>query len=738
MRLKELTLTGFKSFNKKTVLTFDAPITSVVGPNGSGKSNIAEAFRWVLGEQSLKSLRGKRGEDLIFNGGGGGQKVNWASVLLTFDNQDHKFNVDFPELTIGREVHRDGTNVYTINGSEVRLRDVVELLAGATLGASGHTIIRQGEADRILNADIASRREMVEDALGLRLYQWKISESEKKLTKTEENIKQVESLRREIAPHLKFLRREVEKIKKTDELRAELKRLYLVYLKIESGYLKNTRASLNSEKHQLDSDKKTLEIKLGALKHEANPSEEKLKNLRGALIQTANGLRDGREKCSDLERQIGRLEGIIQFKSEIKTSAVLPTENLSRDQVQTLTEEIEQLVEGGFWQKIRELIKDFWQKIDQRERAVGADNHEEELHKFKTEQSDLENKIKLIKNQEADWLKKEGEINLALEQTLALAREADRESYELLARRREEDAKLALWQSRDDKLKIEELAFERELKEGEVLVDKEILNYREAPISSGTNEESRDEQTARLRVIEKLKIRLEDMGVDSGGVLTEHKQVEARDEFLAKELTDLAASRVSLETVIAELRARIDEEFTEGLQKINLNFQKFFTLMFGGGEASLKVLTEPKRVRASSAETDEPTGDNLMIPDEEVEMRSGIEIKINLPKKRIRALEMLSGGERALTSIALLFAMSQVNPPPFLILDETDAALDEANSCKYGDMVESLAKHSQLILITHNRETMSRAQVIYGITMGADGISRLLSIKLDDATAFAK
>ena len=196
MRLKELTLTGFKSFNKKTVLTFDAPITSVVGPNGSGKSNIAEAFRWVLGEQSLKSLRGKRGEDLIFNGGGGGQKVNWASVLLTFDNQDHKFNVDFPELTIGREVHRDGTNVYTINGSEVRLRDVVELLAGATLGASGHTIIRQGEADRILNADIASRREMVEDA-GLRLYQWKISEV-KKISKTEENIKQVESLRRRL------------------------------------------------------------------------------------------------------------------------------------------------------------------------------------------------------------------------------------------------------------------------------------------------------------------------------------------------------------------------------------------------------------------------------------------------------------------------------------------------------------------------------------------------------------
>ena len=99
---------------------------------------------------------------------------------------------------------------------------------------------------------------------------------------------------------------------------------------------------------------------------------------------------------------------------------------------------------------------------------------------------------------------------------------------------------------------------------------------------------------------------------------------------------------------------------------------------------------------------------------------------------------MLSGGERALTSIALLFAMSQVNPPPFLVLDETDAALDEANSKKYGDMVENLSKYSQLIVITHNRETMSRAGIIYGITMGADAISKLLSIKFEEATLIAK
>src|SRR6185295_2865757 len=121
----------------------------------------------------------------------------------------------------------------------------------------------------------------------------------------------------------------------------------------------------------------------------------------------------------------------------------------------------------------------------------------------------------------------------------------------------------------------------------------------------------------------------------------------------------------------------------------------------------------------------------------ESEVEEGIEISVNLPRKKVKGLMMLSGGERALTSIALIFAMSQVKPPPFIILDETDAALDEANSRKYGDMIENLAKYSQLILITHNRETMSRAGVLYGVTMSS-GVSKLLSIQFDEAVAVAK
>ncbi|KKR01415.1 MAG: Chromosome partition protein smc [Candidatus Nomurabacteria bacterium GW2011_GWD2_39_12] len=122
----------------------------------------------------------------------------------------------------------------------------------------------------------------------------------------------------------------------------------------------------------------------------------------------------------------------------------------------------------------------------------------------------------------------------------------------------------------------------------------------------------------------------------------------------------------------------------------------------------------------------------------EIVFEQGIEISVSLPHKKVKELHALSGGERSLTSIALLFAMSQVNPPPFLVLDETDAALDEANSRKYGDMLEKLSKHSQLIVVTHNRETMSRAGVLYGVTIGSNGASKLLSVKFDEATQIAK
>ena len=159
--------------------------------------------------------------------------------------------------------------------------------------------------------------------------------------------------------------------------------------------------------------------------------------------------------------------------------------------------------------------------------------------------------------------------------------------------------------------------------------------------------------------------------------------------------------------------------------------------MFGGGKAELKVMASKRRKKfipqggESAEDLILKTGEEAAVQDEEGD--EGVEVSVSLPKKRISSLDMLSGGERALTSIALLFAMSQVNPPPFLLLDETDAALDEANSQKYGKMLQGLSERTQLILITHNRQTMKQAGVIYGVTMGSDSISKFLSIKFTEA-----
>ncbi|MCR4279342.1 MAG: AAA family ATPase, partial [Candidatus Zambryskibacteria bacterium] len=251
MYLKSIELSGFKSFAKKNTFEFNTPISSIVGPNGSGKSNVAEAFRFVLGEQSIKSMRGKRGEDLIWNGATSEPRANRASVKVTFDNSRKIFDIDFPEVSIERVVHRDGLNEYLINGSQVRLKDVLELLSRAHIGASGHHIISQGEADKVVSASPKDRKAMVEDALGLKLYQYKKVESERKLKKTFENIGQVEALRKEIAPHLRFLQKQVEKLAKTEGLREELIKISQEYFKREDYYITSTHDSIEKERQPL-------------------------------------------------------------------------------------------------------------------------------------------------------------------------------------------------------------------------------------------------------------------------------------------------------------------------------------------------------------------------------------------------------------------------------------------------------------------------------------------------------
>ncbi len=293
MRLKNLEINGFKSFSKKTVLEFQDPIVSIVGPNGSGKSNVVEALRFVLGEQSIKSMRGSSGSDLIFKGSKSLPKSSRATVTIYFNNSDKVFklsnetgeniNLNYDIISISREVYSDGLNKYILNGSEVRLKDINNLLSSVNIGSSGHHIISQGEADRILNASPKDRREMVEDALGLKIYQYKIKEAARKLERTTSNMKEVSLLRRENAPHLNFLKKQVDKFEKAKEMQVTLLALYQEYLKKESVYLEKEKLNLSTEKNNTEDELKNIKEKIShidSIDHkEESEKEKELKNL---------------------------------------------------------------------------------------------------------------------------------------------------------------------------------------------------------------------------------------------------------------------------------------------------------------------------------------------------------------------------------------------------------------------------------------------------------------------------
>jgi chromosome segregation protein len=719
MRLKTLQINGFKSFAHKTVLEFETPVVSIVGPNGSGKSNVVEAIRFVLGEQSMKSMRGKGGTDLIFKGSKNLSQGSKAAVTIYFNNTDKVFklsndggediNLNYDVISISREVFSDGMNKYILNGTEVRLKDIHNLLASVNIGSSGHHIISQGEADRILNANARDRREMVEDALGLKIYQYKIKESERKLEKTNENIKEVTMLRRENAPHLNFLKKQVEKFEKGKEMQTELADLYREYLKKESVYLEQEEKVLSAENDKLRNELKDVAGKISSTEDSSSAEgNKKIEELR-AVEQKINSIRAAK---GELERKLGRVEGMIEAKqNRVKISGKCPL----------------------CGSEIKEAEAD---QIEKRQ------NEERELVELKNSQQDIIFEMEKLAIEEKENTQISETLKQSINKEMEAMRDLEREKFTWKVKQQELSSQLELIIIKEGNLKNRLEAFHNEIKEGSALIGQEILSYKYFEIKEGGDlsaQAGSNTQEDLKKKIERIKIKLEDIGLGNGAeLMKEYKEVSDRDGFLAREMEDLEKSIESLQKLITELKEKIDVEFKEGVKKINVEFQEFFSLMFGGGHGSLSIVVETKKKRAVDIEDEELAETAKSDDDEGIVLEKGIEINVSLPHKKVKELNAFSGGERSLTSIALLFAMSQVNPPPFLVLDETDAALDESNSRKYGDMIEKLSKNSQLIVVTHNRETMSRAGVLYGVTIGSDGASKLLSVKFEEATQIAK
>ncbi|TSC67689.1 MAG: Chromosome partition protein smc, partial [Parcubacteria group bacterium Gr01-1014_72] len=443
MYLKSLELTGFKSFAKKTALFFNTHITAVVGPNGSGKSNVAEAFQFVLGEQSIKSLRGKKTEDLIWNGGADAPRANRAAVRLVFDNASHVFPIDFTEVALERIIHRDAVSEYLVNGSQVRLKDILELLGAAHIGVSGHHIISQGEADRILSANRKERRAIVEDALGLKVFQYKKEEAKRKLEKTEENITAVGMLCKELAPHVKFLKKQVEKVERAFQMKDELKHLYLEYFRREELYMKHAREALREERHLPETRLASLELELSAVKTILSSSAGQSRESR-ELLSIEERMREAAVRRQRLERSIGRIEGEIAGLQKLASrtgaaegGAPVPF-RVFRETVESVLEECAGATETSDTKTLRgiiERIREVIQALFERHRARGADERstlpdEKELLAEKVK---LEEELPALSKEEQELTASLARFRKVLEETQQKEREAERKMFTLVS-----------------------------------------------------------------------------------------------------------------------------------------------------------------------------------------------------------------------------------------------------------------------------------------------------------------
>ena len=369
LHLKKLEIQGFKSFADKIEIDFKEGITAIVGPNGSGKSNISDAIRWVLGEQSVKTLRGSKMEDIIFSGTDIRKALGYAEVSIIFDNKDGVIPLDYQEVAITRRMFRSGESEYYINKNSCRLKDIKEIFMDTGVGKDGYSIIGQGKVDEILSSRPEDRRNIFEEAAGIVKYKSKKEASEKKLEKTKENLIRIEDIIGELQKQLEYLKEQSEKAKEFLELSGELKSLEvnLFIRKIEE--IENSLKLYQEEKEKLQlkidsivEDKSAIENKSNLMKEEIESLENLIHNMQSEKLEILNELN---QKKSDVEilkekrkfhiKDGNRLDMELKELSNEKNKNI-NRKNILEKEILKLEEELESL-KNGYKDKNENLVE---------------------------------------------------------------------------------------------------------------------------------------------------------------------------------------------------------------------------------------------------------------------------------------------------------------------------------------------------------------------------------------------
>jgi chromosome segregation ATPase len=761
MYLRSIEMKGFKSFPARTKLEFSPGVSVIVGPNGSGKSNITDAVLWALGEQSPGAIRGASMQDVISAGGQGVGQRRAAEVEVVIDNSEGRAATELSEIAIQRSLDRSGDGVYRLNGARCRLVDVVEVLSDTNLGREMHSVISQGRVESIVHSKPRERRLLVEEAAGLGKHRKRRRRAELKLRSARDNLDRALDLEREARARLRPLKRQAQaaelgaRIEREElELRGRLVAEELRFgadrakaAEEAAAQARAKRAAIEKRLGEVSGRRRAAEERFAARDRERTQAWGLLTKLRGeqqriavrastlgdreAELQSAlEGLRaefgpltldlgaaEGapakrvralEEELSEIDAGLtGAADGLARASSadaaESEREAALGDVQAGAERAARHARRAEGLLGERHREALRERVATGEELLDDVRAAAGA---------VAAVETAIRNRVERI---EAKVVGEEGDGDAIAEEMRACSRQESELQVEMKA------ASDALTEAQ---VEAAHLGDRRADAARELATIAERLGEEVGPAEEPLSEEERGEIDRRLQRLERRRAQIGPVNP-----LAEQEYEEAREhvESLQVQREDTERGMRELEALIRDIDLEIERAFEQTFEATAKNFEEMVEHLFPGGRGRLRrVSLRPVR----DAEEAEAAEDDAEEAEEEEREVLGVEIEVTPAGKSTRKLSLLSGGEKSLVALAFVFAVFLARPCPFYILDEVEAALDDANIDRFLQLIRRFSDRAQFVIVTHQKRTMDAADVLYGVTMGGDGVTKVVSRRL--------
>jgi len=737
--ISKIELRGFKSFgNSKVTIPLSKGLTAIIGPNGNGKSNIVDALCFVLGGMSAKTMRAERFSDLLFRGGNGHRPAPFAEVSIYFNNQDGRIPVGAKEVVVSRWVNRSGKCVYRINDKRVSRQEIVDLLAPIMASPGGYNFVMQGDVGFFVKMSPLERRLVLDEMAGVAEYDEKKAKAVEELAKVEANLSTAGSVLQEIARRMETLRGQMETALRCRALMAELEQLRGAIAVLKKKKLEAKISGASGRIEKLDERITELRRKFDGLirdgescRSRADKLEEDIDRMQSdtaleearrahASIQAVQGLLEAAfRRKAEFEKELQRVEALISKAAEGGHGAknlVLRLRELHgrfRELLGLATGDPQRMADAV--QEMRFLLDEMLSAIDGLEKellnpqaprpgsAPSLQGLREEragikraLEEIDAQVMNLEKRLAEARALEEKWMKDETRVKAGIYRLRVEKESLRKRAAEIEARAREVDRRIRELEGEKQRQELQRASWEAELQE----IREELKKFGVGPAV----QESADLNSLERRSQE-IEEEIRSFGEVNYRAIRDFREEERRHASEKGRYDKLVAEKESILNFMREVDEKKKEVFMKTFNEVAKHFSEIFSELSPEGTAQ------------------------LVLENEESPFEGGLNIIARPQGKNFVSLESLSGGEKALTALAFIFALQRYRPTMFYILDEIDAHLDPQNRKRVAEMLRKFSKNSQILVITLHDAIMAAADRLFGITM-EDRISKVFSVEL--------